>query len=130
MTKIWGPCDGKSVTSNQVGKGMLYWGMPLDEVLGKHGIAPDFSFTHRTKQAFGETPYPGSDIDFIHRRVGSEDVYFLSNQHDAAKTIDATFRVTGKTPEVWMPDSGRIYQSPEVQNGRRSHRGATPLRAG
>jgi len=110
VTKIWGACDGKRVTSHKLGKGILYWGVPLDEVLEKHGIAPDFTFTHKTKKAFGPTPYPGGDIEFIHRRVGTDEIYFLTNQHAEAKTVYARFRVTGKQPELWYPDSGEIHR--------------------
>lgn len=112
VEKIWGACDGKSVTFNKVGKGVLYSGMPLAEVLKKHGSAQDFSFAHTTKKQFGPTLYPGSDIEFIHRRAGSDEIYFLSNQHESEKTVVAKFRVVGKVPEVWIPDSGKIYRLP------------------
>ncbi len=115
VKKIWGACDGKNVTSNKIGKGVLYSGMPLADVLKQHGIAADFSFAHMTKAPFGPTLYPGSDIEFIHRRVGSDEIYFLSNQHDAEKTVVATFRVAGKAPEVWMPESGKRYRLPDAK---------------
>jgi hypothetical protein len=103
------------VTSNKVGKGVLYSGLPLAEMLQQHGIAEDFSFAHTTKQQLGPTLYPGSDIEFIHRRAGSDEIYFLSNQHDDGKTVVANFRVAGKVPEVWMPDSGKIYRLPDAK---------------
>jgi hypothetical protein len=113
--KIWGACDSRTVTSNKVGKGVLYSGLPLAEVLQQYGIAEDFSFAHTTKEKFGPTLYPGSDIEFIHRHAGSDEIYFLSNQHDAGKTVVAKFRVAGKAPEVWMPDSGKIYRLPDAK---------------
>jgi hypothetical protein len=112
---IWGSCDGRNVTSNQVGNGVIYAGLPLAEVLKRHGIAADFTFTHTTKTRFRQALYPGSDIEFIHRRAGGDEIYFLSNQHDAGKTVVAQFRVTGKIPEVWMPDSGKIYRLPDAK---------------
>jgi hypothetical protein len=116
VKRIWGACDGKNVTSHKLGKGVLYWGLPLAQVLRQHGIAADFSFAHTTKEQFGPTLYPGSDIEFIHRRAGSDEIYFLSNQHDAGKTVVAKFRVADKVPEVWMPDSGKIYRLPDAKN--------------
>lgn len=110
VTRIWGACDGQGATSHRAGKGVLYWGLPLDEILEKHGIVPDFTFTHKTKKAFGPTPYPGGDIEFIHRHVGTDEIYFLTNQHAEAKTVYARFRVAGKTPELWCPDSGKIHR--------------------
>jgi len=115
VAKLWGATDGKTLTSNTVGKGTLYWGMPLDEVLIKHGIAADFSFTHNGDKPTGATLYPDTDIEYIHRQDGDTDIYYLSNQHDEAKTITASFRVTGKTPEVWIPDTGKVYQLQRTQ---------------
>jgi hypothetical protein len=115
VTKLWDTCDGQRVTSHRVGKGILYWGVSLDEILEKHGISPDFRFTHKTRKAFGPTPYPGGDIEFIHRRVGTNEIYFLTNQHAEAKTVYAKFRVTGRQPELWCPDSGKIHRLTQVR---------------
>jgi hypothetical protein len=113
---IWGDTDGKTTTANEVGKGMLYWGLPLDEVLKKHGVGPDFTFTHLLDEPVGPTPYPGGDIEFIHRRAGEDDIYFVSNQHALKKMIEAAFRVTGKVPELWFPDRGKIFRIPEWES--------------
>jgi len=114
-SRIWGKCDGKGVTSNRLGKGTVYWGVPFDEVLKKHGIEPDFSYTFKTPRDYGPTRYPGAGIEYIHRRTGTDDIYFLSNQHQEEKVVTASFRVSGKQPEVWFPDSGRIYQLPDAK---------------
>ena len=86
----------------------MYWGEPMGNILTKHGIAPDFSFSVLGNMNMGKTMYPGVGIDYIHRKVDSDEVYFLSNQHSAAKTIKASFRVSGKVPELWFPDTGEI----------------------
>jgi hypothetical protein len=46
-------------------------------------------------------------MKFIHRRSGDTEIYFVSNQQKKACTVDCTFHVSGKTPELWYPDSGR-----------------------
>lgn len=115
VDSVWGNCDGKSVTSHKVGKGTLHWGMPLDQVLAQHGIQPDFSFTHTAGKPAGTAMYPNTDIEFIHRRAGSDEIYFLSNQHAEAKSITAKFRVTGKLPELWMPDSGTMHKLTDIK---------------
>ena len=114
--RIWGASNGKSKTANACGKGVMYWGMPMGKILTKHGIAPDFSFSVLGNKKMGKTMYPGVGIDYIHRMVGSDEVYFLSNQHAAAKTIKASFRVSGKVPELWFPDSGEIYKLKGAQS--------------
>ena len=115
--RIWGASNRKSQTSNPCGEGVIYWGMPLGKLLSKHGIAPDFSFSVVGDQKQGKTMYPGLGVDFIHRRVGRDEVYFLSNQHSMSKTIQARFRVSGKVAELWFPDSGTICKLDAVPSG-------------
>jgi hypothetical protein len=88
--EVWGPCDGKSVTEHAYGKGKIVWGEPLEKALT---VTPDFSFTQ-------------GDLLHIHRRTDSTDIYFISNQQQQAITTDCTFRVDGKIPELWHPDTG------------------------
>jgi len=115
--RIWGAANGRKIKSNQCGQGVIYWGEPLSKILSKHGIAPDFSFSVVGNQKLGKTMYHGVGIDFIHRQLATEEIYFLSNQHAADKTIKARFRVSGKLPELWFPDSGEICKLNAAQSG-------------
>jgi hypothetical protein len=63
-TEVWGACDGTEVKQNTFGKGRIFWGKPLGEILQANGVSPDF--TH-SGDAF---------IDFIHRTA---DVRCLRN---------------------------------------------------
>jgi len=36
----------------------------------------------------------------VHRRLDDVDIYFLDNRNDRDESVDATFRVTGKVPEL------------------------------
>jgi hypothetical protein len=110
VKSVWGDCDGRTILSNKVGKGTLHCGIPIDQVLAKHGIQQDVCITRQAGESAGTTLYPATDIEFIHRRSGSDEIYFLSNQNSVATSVTATFRVTGKVPEIWMPDSGNMYQ--------------------
>ncbi len=47
-------------------------------------------------------------ILFSHRRSPAADIYFLSNQDDAPVQLEPVFRVVGKVPELWHPDTGEI----------------------
>jgi hypothetical protein len=91
-TEIWGDCDGVKVTSHQYGKGRVLWGEPLAGALPS---APDFCASQ-------------SGLKFIHRHAGEAEIYFVSNQRKTARTVDCTFRVSGKIPELWHPDTGRM----------------------
>ncbi len=54
---------------------------------------------------------PG-DILWKHRRDGDTEIYFLSNQRDTARTETISFRVDGKAPELWWPETGRVDREP------------------
>ena len=71
-------------------------------------LAPDFSYAK---------PQPDSQVMFIHRRLSNGEVYFLSNRIDRAETIEASFRVTGRKPELWDPATG--LTSPGIVSLRR-----------
>jgi hypothetical protein len=47
-------------------------------------------------------------VAWIHRRSGDRDIYFLASQVAAPMTAEITFRVEGKVPELWDPESGRV----------------------
>ena len=90
--EVWGDCDGVKVTSHHYGQGRVLWGEPLVNTLP---AAPDFLAAQ-----------PG--MKFIHRRTDDADLYFVSNQQKAGRTVNCTFRVSGKVPELWHPDSGQM----------------------
>lgn len=97
--RLWGDCDGKTVTSHALGQGRVCWGKPLAEVLAELKAAPDFA---------AQTKAGAIGLRYIHRTVEGSDIYFVSNPE--AKAVDAVcaFRVAGRRPELWYGDSGRI----------------------
>jgi len=48
-------------------------------------------------------------IDFIHRRDGDTDIYFVSNKTDQPLQASVRFRVARRAPELWDPISGAIH---------------------
>jgi len=48
---------------------------------------------------------------FNHHRIGEDDFYFLSNQKEEAREVTATFRVSGKQPELWNPLTGETQDA-------------------
>ncbi len=97
--ELWADCDGVNITEHRYGKGKVVWGKPLNAVLSDQGAAPDFG---------GVGFEPGKQLRYIHRTVGDQDIYFLASAEPEASTFLATFRVAGKRPALWWPDSGRI----------------------
>jgi hypothetical protein len=70
---------------------------PAREVLLGDGILPDFEF---------DTPGQQPEVNYIHRRDGNADIYFIASRNEEPVDLQATFRVTGKAPELWDPVSG------------------------
>lgn len=111
--EIWGPCNGKSVTENRLGKGRVVWGKKLHDILTTDNIPPDFQYVTSTAD---------TSIDFIHRNVGGAQVYFLANRTGREESTYCSFRVDGKTPELWDPVTGAMNKADSyaIADGRTS----------
>jgi hypothetical protein len=94
VQELWGDVQGKAEVSNSVGKGRVIFGKPLETVLKEVGVAPDC-----------QVP---PEFEFIHKNVDGMDYYFVSNQKQETVTRDVVFRVSGKSPELFHPDTGKI----------------------
>ncbi|MEX2245020.1 MAG: glycosyl hydrolase [Fimbriimonadaceae bacterium] len=71
----------------------------LEVVFERIGVEPDFSYSSFSG---------GSKLAYIHRRIGDDDVYFVSNQQYRPTEAAVRFRVSGRQPEIWHPDTGVI----------------------
>jgi hypothetical protein len=90
--EVWGDCDGKTVTEHAFGKGRVVWGQSLKTVLAQLQTPPDFTSSVK--------------LNWIHRRVGDTEVYFVANETAAAVEAECNFRVEGLRPELWNPETG------------------------
>ena len=99
VAAMWGNCDGQSVSSHAYGKGVVYCTRDSRSVLTLRHIQPDFEY-----QAIGSR----GDLDYIHRRQGDTDIYFVRNAGGDPVVAQVDFRTRGKSPELWHPDSGAI----------------------
>ncbi|MGD0797118.1 MAG: glycosyl hydrolase [Acidobacteriaceae bacterium] len=88
--------DGSGV--HALGKGKVFAGQDAASALTALNIPPDFDHTK---------PQPDTRIAFVHRKFAGGDIYFLDNRGDRDETIDATFRVDGKAPELWHAETGK-----------------------
>jgi len=102
--KVWGKA-GKGESENTYGKGKVYSGMSLSKILEKQGIKPDFS---------GQQEGMTNLLD-IHRKIGTTDVYYVVNQENSPVERECIFRVTGRTPEIWDPVSGKVFKAVDFQ---------------
>jgi hypothetical protein len=100
--------DGSGV--HAVGKGRVYAGLAAAAALKAMDVTPDFEHTK---------PEADARIVFAHRKVADGEIYFLDNRNDHDETVDASFRVTGKTPELWHAETGKTEAvSYKIADGR------------
>jgi len=99
VNEVWGPIDGLGETEHDYGKGRVYWGKPLSEVLASQKTSPDFEHNR---------PDPDSELVWIHRHDGDAEIYFIASQNNRIQHFETSFRVEGKEPELWHPDTGEV----------------------
>ncbi len=90
--EVWADCDGQAVKDRTFGKGHVYYGMSMDEVLKTLNVSPDFQSTAR--------------LNWIHRDVGDAQIYFIANPMAAAVEATCTFRGGMGRGEAWNPETG------------------------
>ncbi len=81
-----------------VGKGKVYAGQNAEFALKTLNVTHDFDHSK---------PEADTRIVFVHRKLRDGDVYFLDNRNDRDETVDASFRVIGKAPELWHAETGK-----------------------
>jgi hypothetical protein len=116
---LWGGIDGKTVKENKYGKGKIVWGKTIRTVLNEKQVIPDFKYrsNHDYAKESGSPPHH-FNIDYIHRSTESAEIYYVVNRNEHPDYIHATFRVNGKMPEIWYPESGMMVdQKVFVSNG-------------
>jgi hypothetical protein len=66
--------------------------------------------------------FEGADLHWIHRRCMGDDIYFVANVKNEPISQDCAFRIEGKVPELWNPETGEIFALSGVReaNGRTS----------
>ena len=108
---LWGEDDGVRVLEHRCGQGRVIWGKSPSDVFADQNLEPDFAFE-------GASAY--SHLAYVHRVAGAADIYFVSNQRQQFDSAQCTFRVSGKIPELWHPDTGVVQTAPvwSAANGR------------
>ena len=89
---------GDGSGAHKVGKGTVYAGQSLSDVFAALKLSPDFDYSK---------PQTDSNLLFVHRKVEDGDLYFVDNRATHEEKVDATFRVSGKVPELWYAETGK-----------------------
>ena len=86
--------------------------------MGAIDVAPDFSYQLNEG---GDSPDAEPAFDYAHRRTETADIYFVRNTQNRQLEAKLSFRVSGRTPELWTADDGAttpalVYS--ETKDGR------------
>lgn len=81
-------------------------GKSLSDVLN---ITPDFTYSK---------PQSTTKLLYVHRKTNDRDIYWVNSRTSDVQDIEATFRVTGKIPELWFAETGKTEPlSYSIANG-------------
>ncbi|RYG72826.1 hypothetical protein EON80_03825, partial [bacterium] len=94
--QMWAGCDGVKIKSAAYGKGLVFRNAPLLLTLQQLNVPADVTGIETA----------ASRVMFLHRRSADADIYFISNQQKAAVDLSPSFRVAGRAPELWNPETG------------------------
>ncbi len=73
-------------------KGKIISDRTPEKVLEGKGVSPDFTSDHH--------------LNYIHRKTKDADIYFVANPNAWPVEAICTFRVEGREPELWDPQTG------------------------
>lgn len=71
-------------------------GKSLATVLKDMNIAPDFVYNK---------PQADSELLFVHRTTADREIYWVNNRSNRREVVEAKFRVAGKVPVIWHPET-------------------------
>ncbi|HEX4341904.1 MAG TPA: glycosyl hydrolase, partial [Verrucomicrobiae bacterium] len=98
---LWGSVPSTGSRTHFYHHGRVISETPLELVLQKRGIVPDF-IVH--KQNGDSAP----EIEWTHRSADDGEIYFISNQGDTNQTVEVSLRATKKTADLLNPVSGTL----------------------
>ncbi|WP_035671389.1 glycosyl hydrolase [Flavobacterium sp. 83] len=94
VAELWGADN----TVKSIGDGKVYTGETIEKVLTALAVKPDFEYTK---------PQADTQLLFVHRELPEQELYWVNNRNARTEDLEATFRVSGKTVEIWHPETGK-----------------------
>jgi hypothetical protein len=108
--ELWGAGSPEGALQRSVGAGRVISGKTAREVLLADGVPPDVELPDLAADA----------IDYIHRRLGDTEIYFLANRSNVAASVTCRLRVASLAPELWNAVTGerRMAGAYRIADGR------------
>ena len=90
---LWQDCNGVDKTHVRYEAGDVFAGLELQTVLDSLAVSADVNGLDAT-------------LPWTHRAGPDFDLYFISNQKSESRKVTASFRVSGRQPELWNAVNG------------------------
>jgi hypothetical protein len=90
----------KQIASQLWDQGQIIMGSSWEKIFQDDKIQPDFK---------------GEGLNYIHRKTDEVDFYFVANPEPTVVETNCSFRISGKIPELWNPETGEIRELPEFE---------------
>ena len=90
--------DAVGPGERRVGKGRVITGKSFETIFKEDALSPDF---------LAGSGLADSEVRYIHRKLPSGEMYYVSNQKERLEELTLQFRVTGLVPEAWDPVTGK-----------------------
>ncbi len=87
VTEIWHSGNPRVLT-----------GKTIEETLNQMDVVPDFAYSK---------PSPDTKLMYVHRTLPGKEIYWVNNRKDSVEDLTATFRVSGKVPQIWFAETGK-----------------------
>jgi len=99
--ELWGPGPQK---------GKMFGGQTIAQALVALEVSPDFEYTK---------PQQDTNLMFVHRALPDGEIYWVVNGNERVETLEASFRVKDKAPDLWHADTGVVEPASYlIANGR------------
>ena len=100
--RLWAACEKSADKHIAVGKGQLFCKTSARNALGVTGDLPDLE-----EAGSGN----GAVLDYVHRRAGEADIYFIRNTLDKSIKTAILLLVKDRQPEIFHADTGEVEES-------------------
>ena len=82
----------------------------VGEALAALAVEPDVSVA---------APQQQIPLRYVHRRLSDREIYSVNNRSGAVRDLELSFRITGKVPEPWFAENGKIEKlSYQIEGSR------------
>jgi len=107
------------------GKGKLYHASDVQDALAhlQEFVVPDFRIVEAADPSEAARKLAVENVGFVHRGLGSLDLYFVSNVSEHAQSLRVQFAVGRRAPQRWDPETGDVtetlvYEYVQLPNGQ------------